>query len=111
MSILTDAPEGAKVLDLGAARVARAEARAASGEGNPFIRLAAGYVEVKPEVDLESATDFMSGNLRGGLAKLLADHDDVDALMAGGISKADLDEIMQFVTGKPLGESLALSQP
>jgi len=111
MSILTDAPEGAKVLDLSAARVARAEARAASGEGMSVIKVDAGYVQVKAELDLEAAEDFLAGRFRAGLTKLLADPADVDALLADGLSKGDLDAIGEFITGTTQGESLASSKP
>lgn len=102
MSILTEAPAGAEVLDLGAARAARAEAR--KGQPLPVIKLSAGFVEVSPEMDVMSAEDFAAGRLREGLAKLLADPADVDELIAGGVSKDDLEQIVQFVTGNSLGE-------
>ena len=102
MSILKTAPEGAEVLDLGAARVARAEAR--QGKPLPVIKLSAGFVEVSAEMDVMSADDFAAGRIREGLAKLLADPTDVDELVKGGISKDDLEQIVQFVTGKSLGE-------
>lgn len=104
MAILSEAPKGAKVLDLGAARIARTEARTATGEALPVIKLAAGYVEVKPEVDILSAEDFAAGHIRAGLAKLLADPADIDALVADGITKDDLDAIATFITGASLGE-------
>lgn len=107
MAILKSAPEGAQVLDLDAARVARMEARAAAGLGSLFIKLAAGYVEVKPEVDLLAGDAFTSGRLADGLSKLLADPADVEAILAGGLSKDDLEEITRFVTGLSVGESPA----
>lgn len=109
MAILSSAPEGAEVLDLDAARAARAEARAAAGKGLPLIKVSAGYVEAKPEIDLECAEDFLAGRFRDGLAKLLADPADVDALWAGGLSRADLDTIGEFVNGATSGESPASS--
>lgn len=102
MSILSAAPEGAEVLDLGAARVARAEAR--QGKPLPVIKLSAGYVEVSPEMDVLSADDFAAGRIRDGLAKLLADPADIDELVKGGVSKDDLEQIVQFVTANSLGE-------
>lgn len=102
MAILTAAPEGAEVLDLDAARAARAEAR--QGKPLPVIKLSAGYVEVSPEMDVLSADDFANGHIKEGLAKLLADPADVDVLAQGGISKDDLQAIVQFVTGNSLGE-------
>lgn len=102
MSILKNAPEGAEVLDLGAARVARAEAR--QGKPLPVIKLSAGYVEVSPEMDVLSADDFRVGRIRQGLEKLLADPADVDELVKDGLSKPDLESIVEFVTGNSLGE-------
>jgi hypothetical protein len=107
MSILKAAPSGASVLDLGAARAARAEARAAAGEGNPFIKLDAGYVEVRPEFDITLALDFQNENIEGGLAKLLVDPTDVAVLLSEGLTTGDLTAITQFVSGKSLGESSA----
>ncbi len=107
MAILSAAPEGAKVLDLDAARAARAEARAAAGESLPVIKVAAGFVPVRAEVDLECAEDFTAGRFRAGLARLLADPADVDAVLAGGLSKDDLEAITLLVTGVSLGESQA----
>lgn len=102
MAILKSAPAGAQVLDLGAARVARAEAR--QGQPLPVIKLGAGFVQVSPEMDVLSADDFAAGRIREGLSKLLADPTDVDELVKGGVSKDDLEAIVQFVTGVSLGE-------
>lgn len=110
MTILSSAPEGATVFDLDGARAARAEARAAAGVGLPVLKVSAGYIEVKPEVDLDSADLFLAGDLKGGLAKLLADPADVDAVLAGGLSREDLDAIGTFITGLNQGESPASSQ-
>lgn len=104
MAILKDAPEGAKVLDLAAARAARDEARAKAGETSAVIKLEAGFVEVKPEIDVLCAEDFKEGRIRLGLAKLLADPDDIDALVERGLSQGDLEAIVTFVTGVSLGE-------
>lgn len=104
MAILQNAPEGAKVLDLNAARVARAEARSAAGEANPVIKLEAGFIEVNPEVDVLSAEEFAAGRIREGLAKLLVDPSDIDALVEVGVSDGDLKAIMSFITGVSLGE-------
>ena len=110
MAILTDAPQGAKVLDLDAARAARAEVRAAAGEAAKYIKTSLGYVGVKPEVDITAGEDFMAGNLRSGVAKLLADPADVDQVLAAGLSKQDLDAIHEFITGGvSLGEPAASS--
>lgn len=102
MAILKKAPDGANVLDLGAARVARAEARV--GQPLQVIKLGAGFVQVAPEMDVLSADDFAAGHIREGLSKLLADPADVDELVKGGVSKDDLEAIVQFVTGVSLGE-------
>jgi len=107
MSILKVAPANAEVLDLGAARVARAEARAAEGKGNPFLKLAAGYVEVRAEIALSVAFDFKEGRLTEGLAGLLVDPADLDVVIADGLSAEDMGAITEFITGKSLGESLA----
>lgn len=111
MSILLDIPSGARALDLGAARVARAEARAAAGESNPFLKLSAGYVEVKPEFALTVAFAFKNEDIRGGLEGMLVDPTDVDALLADGLTSQDLQDIAKFVTGTSLGESAASPKP
>jgi hypothetical protein len=104
MAILNTAPEGANVLDLGAARAARAEVRAASGQSVPLIKIDAGFIEVRPEIDLLCAEDFVAGKFHEGLAKLLVDPADIDVLLADGLSKDDLEAITTFVTGTGLGE-------
>lgn len=111
MSILLQIPSGARELDLGAARAARAEARAASGEGNPFLKLAAGYVEIKAEIALTVAFAFQNKDIKGGLEGMLVDPADVDALLADGLSSDDLKEISKFVTGASLGELPASPKP
>lgn len=110
MTVLLNAPEGAKVLDLGAERVARAEARAAAGVGAPFLKLAAGYVEIKPEMPL-SVAEAVQTDLKAGLAGLLADPSDIDALWGDGLSQDDIQAVMEFVTGRTLGESQASPTP
>lgn len=104
MAILSKAPENATVLDLGAARAARQEARVAAGETNPVIKLEAGYVEVRPEIDVLCAEEFSAGNIRAGLARLLADPADIEPLTEGGLSKDDVGVIVEFITGVSLGE-------
>ncbi len=106
MAILQKAPTGAKVFDLDQARAARAEARAASGEPNPLIKLAAGYVEVKPEFDITVGETLASGRIRDALLGLLLDPADVDVLTEGGLSAQDLNAIVQWL-GATMGESLA----
>jgi len=111
MTVLKAAPEGAKVLDLGAERAARAEVRAAEGEGVPFIRLSVGYIEVKPEIPLAVA-DLIMVDTKAGLAGLLADPADIEDLY-GEITTGDLEALTEFITGKSLGElqaSVASSQ-
>lgn len=103
MTVLKTAPAGADVLDLGAARSARAEARAAAGKGDAFIKLTVGYVGVKAEIPLGVATDLQNENLRDGLAGLLADPADVDALL-DELTANDIQELTKFITGASLGE-------
>jgi phage-related tail fiber protein len=103
MSILKKAPEGSEVLDLGAARVARAEARAAAGKGSSFIKLTVGYVEVKPEIPLAVADDLVNEKVRQGLAGLLADPEDIDALL-GELTQNDVQDLAAFIMGASLGE-------
>jgi len=102
MTILKAAPEGAKVLDLGAERAARAEVRAADGDGVPYLRLSVGYVEVKAEIPLVVA-DLMLVDTKAGLAGLLADPGDIEDLY-GEITVGDLEALTEFITGKSLGE-------
>jgi hypothetical protein len=104
MAILENAPEGAKVLDLAAARAAREEARAVAGEPVSVIKLEAGYIQVNPEVDILSAEAFSEGRIREGLAQLLADPEDIDVITEHGVSAADLQAIVNFITGVSLGE-------
>lgn len=107
MSIQKEAPAGAQVLDLGAARAARSEARAAAGAGNPFVKLTAGYVETKPEVPLSAMDDFAAGNLTAGVAALVADPEDVQPLLADGLTNDDVSAILKFISGLDTGESTA----
>ena len=107
MAILKKAPEGARVLDLNASRVAHAEALAAEGAPNPVIKLAAGFIEVRPDLNLLCAEDFTEGRFSAGLAKILIDPTDADELLKGGLTKEDLEAISAFITGKSLGESPA----
>ena len=104
MAILQKAPEGAKVLDLEVARIARAEVRAAEGKGNPFLKLKAGFVEVRAEIAISVATQLEQNDIQGALAGLLADPADVTALLEDGLSNGDLEEITKFLTGLTLGE-------
>jgi hypothetical protein len=104
MAIRNDAPDGAKILDLEAARVARAEVRAAEGQGNPFLKLTAGYVEVRPEIAVSVAATLQNGEIREALQSLLVDPADVDVLLEDGLSIQDLEAITKFLTGLTLGE-------
>jgi hypothetical protein len=99
MAILKDAPEGAQVLDLNAARVARIELSSKS--------LTAGYIETKAEVPLSAAFAINTGDITGALGQLLADPTDVDALIADGLTSGDIEAITIFIAGKPVGESKA----
>lgn len=102
--ILKTAPEGAEVLDLDAARVARAEARAAEGKTNAYIKLSKGFVEVKAELPIDVAFKFSNEDIRGGLADMLADPSDLEVLLEDGVSAQDLAEITKFIAGVSLGE-------
>jgi hypothetical protein len=106
MAIVTSLPEGATVLDLAAERAARAEARAAQGKGDPFIKLDAGYVQVIPEVPLAAAYLFQDEKIKDGLELLLADKADVEVLWPI-LTAADFEAIINFITGKSVGESQA----
>jgi hypothetical protein len=106
MAIISSLPEGATVLDLAAERAARQEARAAQGLGDPFIKLEAGYVQVHPEVPLAAAFLLQDGKIKEGLAMLLVDEADIEALWPI-LTSADFEAISNFITGKTVGESLA----
>ncbi len=103
MSIRKDAPEGAQILDLGAARAARSEA----GQTNPFLKLTAGFVEVRTEVPLTAMDAFTAGNLTRGLTSLLADPADATVLLEDGLTTADVAAIIRFISGLDQGESSA----
>lgn len=104
MTILKTAPDGANVLDLAGARAGRAEARALAGESNPVLKIDAGYLELKPEIDITTSEDFLAGQTRVALSKLLVDPADVDALLSAGLSTGDLEAITKFVAGATPGE-------
>ena len=104
MSVLSEAPAGSTVLDLGAARVARAEVRVAEGKASSFIKLAAGFVEVRAEFALATAEAFQAGQISVGLAGLLVDPADVDVLLADGLTAQDLEAVTKFIAGASLGE-------
>jgi hypothetical protein len=92
-------PEGSTVLDLAASRAARAEQRAKDGKGAPFVKLAAGYVEVKAEIPLAAAFAFKNEEIEAGLRLMLADPADGDKLVADGLSSEDLAALTQFIAG------------
>jgi len=100
MAIISELPKDAAVLDLGAARVARVEARSTKS----FIKLAVGYVEVVAEVPISAAFSINDGDIKGAIALLIADPADVDAILADGLTSGDIQEITKFITGKSLGE-------
>ncbi len=106
MTIRKKVPEGAEVLDLGAGRAARAEARAAEGLGAKFLKISAGYIEVKVEIPVEVAFT-LERDVKAGLAGILVDPTDIDALLADGLTSQDLEAMQALVTGKSLGESSA----
>lgn len=102
MSILSAAPEGAEVIDLAASRAARSEVDATLPP--VLIKIEAGYIQIKRDLDVLAAEDFTDGHIREGLAKLLADPADIDELVKRGLSKDDLQAIVDHVTGSTLGE-------
>lgn len=104
MTIQKTAPDGANVLDLAGARAGRAEARALAGESNPLLKLEAGFIELRPEIDITTSDDFLAGRTRVALSKLLVDPTDVDELLKSGLSTGDLAAITEFVAGKTPGE-------
>ncbi len=106
MAIVTDLPEDATVIDLDAARKARAEARAESAAPDTYIKLAAGYVPVKAEFSLSVIEHLRKGEVADALAALLTDPADADVLIADGVSAQDINVIMAFV-GSSLGEASA----
>lgn len=107
MAIKSELPNGADVLDLEAARVARAEARAKSGEAGRYLKLSAGYVELVAEMPISAAFAAQEQDVKGMLSGILADPADVDALLKSGLTTEDLSEISLFISGKSLGESKA----
>lgn len=111
MSILKKAPAGADVLDLGAARAARAEARSKDGKGNPFIKLSAGYVEVKAEVEVNVSLELTAGHIHEALTMMVVDPADAEVLLGDGLTAQDLNEMAQFSAGLTLGELRASPKP
>ena len=102
MALVKKAPAGAKVFDLPAARSARAEAR--KDEPAVFLKLSAGYVEIKPELDIFVIEELLQGQVKPALIRLFVDPTDADALLKEGISDEDMRAIFEFAAGKPLGE-------
>lgn len=109
MAIITTLPEDATVVDLGAGRKARAEARAAAGQTAPYIKVEAGYIETRGEFSLGVVEDLKDGNVRAALTSLLADPEDADVLLADGLSAQDFGVIVEFI-GSSVGEALASSK-
>ena len=106
--ILAESPAGANVLDLGALRAARDEVRAREGVAVSVIKLSAGFVELAAEIPIEAAQAFDGGDYKGGLALMLKDPADVDALLSFGLTAQDIGELVKFL-GSTLGESSASS--
>lgn len=102
MTVLQEAPEGAEVIDIASARAARAEIDATLPP--VLLKIDAGFVQLRRELDVLCAEDFTSGRFRAGLAKILADPADIDELVAFGLSRPDLEQIVNHITGKTLGE-------
>lgn len=98
--ILKAAPEGAEVLDLSAAHVARAEATGTTR----VVKITAGYIEVNNEIDVFAADDFFQNRIRDGLAKLLKDPADIEEIVKFGLTAPDLEMLTEFVLGKTPGE-------
>ena len=102
MAIVKKEPKGAKIFDLPAARAARAEARV--GEPAVFLKLTAGYVEIKPELDIFVIEELLQGQVKPALVRLFVDPKDADELLKEGICDADMKAIFEFAAGKELGE-------
>ncbi|MEO6116013.1 MAG: hypothetical protein ABIP33_06475 [Pseudolysinimonas sp.] len=100
--ILKEAPEGSEVLDLDGLRAARAEL--VKDEPGPVVKIVAGFIELKPSLDVTAAIDFSEGRFRDGLGKLLADPSDVDELIKTGFSTDDINSLTMFIAGRSLGE-------
>ena len=100
--ILKEAPAGAEVIDLVAARAARAEVR--KDAPARLVKVTAGFVELAPEIDIFCAADLMEGRYKEGLSKLLADPADIEPLLAFGLSVDDLSILTEAITGRSLGE-------
>lgn len=107
MAIKSELPTGADVLDLEAARVARAEARAKNGESGRYLKLSAGFVEIVAEMPIAAAFAAQEEDIRGMLSGILADPADLDALLKDGLTTEDLNAVSAFISGKSLGESQA----
>lgn len=107
MALITSVPEGSKVVDLDASRIARAEARTEK----TYIKLSVGFIEVNPEIALAASEDFEAGRIREGIASLLIDASDVDVLYEAGFTAEDLATVIEYVSGKTLGESQASQKP
>lgn len=107
MAIINELPEGSEVLDLGAARVARAETLTTKS----FIKLSAGFVQVAVEVPVAAALMIVDGDIIGAIGLLLADPADAETLIRDGLTAGDIQEITQFITGKSLGELQASAKP
>lgn len=101
------APEGAKVLDLSALRLARAEAR--TDQPLPVIKLSTGFVTCVAEVPIEAGYLLGEGKVLETLQLLCADPADADAIIADGLTAQDLSELLTFLRTS-LGESSASSQ-
>jgi len=103
--ILKDAPAGSAILDLEAVRAARTEAH--KDEAGPVVKVSAGYLQLRREIDVTAGMDFARAKFREGLEKLLEDPADVDDLLSGGFSTDDINAVINFISGRSLGESPA----
>lgn len=92
-------PNPRRVVDLDAARAARAETN-----GGPLEVVLGGQTfELPAEMPLEVPVLFSAGDLRGGIALLVGD-DRVDAFLATGLSDADVEELVRTGYGLALPE-------
>lgn len=102
MSILKNAPAGAEIIDVAGARAARAEVDATLPP--VLLKIDAGFIQLRRDIDVLCAEDFTSGRFREGLSKILTDPADIDELVKYGLSRPDLEQIVDHITGHALGE-------
>jgi hypothetical protein len=74
--------------------------------GASYVKVSAGYIEVQPEIPLAAAYEMKAENFEEGLALMLVDPADAKLLWPT-LTAEDFDALINFVTGKTLGESEA----